>query len=625
MLILRLCLPLYCFAFQDSIHLPRTPRVHVYAPYYPGGTSTNIPTSPYVNHASNHLPHPSVYQIQHSNNLQSSLLPNAASIANQTTVSFLISLPNNSLSSMSASKQFHSPPSTPISPSQQSETTSALLSTRKMRLTDLPSDMLHLVMLHTMSILPLSSTLTFPFPTMPEEPGEQFLNVSDSTSLHDGLSLALTCQSLRSTFSQALTAVKLTSSWQAQQNPLIAACKIAAENLRAIHIECSAPVTAALREVIRLHPPIRHIVLVGVNISKMLMADIIFYVGPSLHKLAISAAPSLDSHVVDLIALQCTSLKSLELGSSRTVSAESLALLFEKIGAGLVQLDLNALHCNNCSPEILFALADNCISLLYLRFRKLRWVTDVGLHYLFSLRGYQLREFRLENCRATSAHMLCILANDATALQRLHCTFERADWMAQHPDSTDFHCENVAYCPLLSASEEEEQEQKRGSLPLTKGEKALVKVAHRCQNLSYLTLSDATISDNALNHLSFACGSSLRVLSLRHCSSLTNETLISLAKNSPNLLSLDLSFLPSILDDGLEQFLSLAPVCFAQLHIIGCRGLTDATVQVSLPKYGRNLRVVRLSYCNFSRHAMETMRTALPRLTICGTFNCSSQ
>lgn len=446
---------------------------------------------------------------------------------------------------------------------------------------------------------------------------EVFLNASNPAALRNGIGLAFTCYTMYAVFQDALTGVKLVSSWQAEQKTLIAACKIAARNLRAVHVECCAPVTAALKEVVSLRPPVRHFVLIGVNISKVLMADIIFYVGSSLEKLVISAAPSLDDTVVDLIADKCNVLRCLELGGSRRVGCASLVRMFTKIGFSLRGIEINSLQHGSLDERVLFAVAQNCIQLAYVRLLKLRWVTDVGLERLFTLRAHQLTELRLVSCRRASVHALCVLSVHGAALEKLHFSFEKGEWIATHRYVED--------CSMSSSDEEEDTTYQEGERYLSVGEKALVQLSRKCRNLRHLTISDITISNAAMNCLSRASGDSLRYLNIRHCSSLGNETLFCLAKNTLSLVSLDISYLPLVEDHALEQLLSALQDTLEELQMIGCTGLTDKTVHDVIPHFGKRLRIIRLSYCNFSMSAVATLKGALPRVTLCGDSNCAVQ
>lgn len=489
-----------------------------------------------------------------------------------------------------------------------------------LRLTDLPWEVLRRIMLFTMGANEQSSpceTGLIPNPTTNDDSREVFLNASNPVALRNGIGLAFTCHTMYAVFQDALTGVKLVSSWQAEQKTLIAACRIAAENLRAIHVECSAPVTAALKEVVSLRPPVRHFVLIGVNISKVLMADIIFYVGKSLEKLVISAAPSLDDIVVNLIADKCNILKYLELGGSRRVGFTSLMRMFSKTGPTLRGIELNSLHHESLDDRVLFVLAQSCTKLSFVRFLQLRWVTDVGLEQLFTQRGHQLTELRLVSCRETTVHALCILSIYGTALEKLNFSFEKGEGMSTHRHIDD--------CSTSSSDEEADcicQEEERG---LSVGERALVQLSRKCPNLHHITLSDATISNAAMNRLSRASGKSLRYLNIRHCSSLGSETLLCLAKNTPLLVSLDISYLPLINDHALEELLSSLQSSLEELQIIGCTGLTDRALHEIIPRFGKRLRILRLSYCNFSMSAVASLRDALPRVTLCGATNCAVQ
>lgn len=450
-----------------------------------------------------------------------------------------------------------------------------------------------------------------------QETREVFLNASNPIALRNGIGLAFTCQRMYAVFQDSLTGVKLVSSWQTEQNTLIAACKIAARNLRAVHVECSAPVTAALKQVVSLRPPVRHFVLIGVNISKVLMGDIVFYVGQSLEKLVISAAPSLDDTVIDLIASRCNALKDLELGGSRRVGSSSLVRMFTKIGRGLRGIEINSLQHESLDEKVLFAAAEHCVKLAYVRLIKLRWVTDHGLERLFKLRAHQLTELRLVSCRKASVHALCVLSMHGTALEKLNFSFEKGEWISMHRALQD--------CSTSSSDEEKGMCYQEGEQCLSIGEKALVQLSRKCRNLTHLTISDVTISDAAMNRLSKASGESLRFLNIRHCSSLGNETLLCLAKNALSLVSLDISYLPLVEDDALEQLLSSLQYSLEELQIIGCTGLTDKGIQEVLPRFGKHLRIIRLSYCNFSMSAVAALRDALPRVTLCGASNCALQ
>lgn len=450
-----------------------------------------------------------------------------------------------------------------------------------------------------------------------DEVNELFLNASNPIALRNGIGLALTCQRMYAVFQDSLTGVKLVSSWQTEQKTLIAACKIAGKNLRAVHIECSAPVTAALKAVVSLRPPVRHFVLIGVNISKVLMADIICFVGQSLEKLVISAAPSLDDTVIDFIADRCDILKHLELGGSRRVGSSSLVRMFTKIGHSLLGIEINSLQHESLDEKVLFAAAEHCVKLAYVRLLKLRWVTDYGLERLFKLRAHQLTELRLVSCRKASVHALCVLSIHGAALEKLNFSFEKGEWISMHRP--------LQGCSSSASDEEEDLCYQEGEQCLSVGEKAMVELSRKCRNLTHLTISDVTISDAAMNRLSKASGELLRFLNIRHCSSLGNETLFCLAKNALSLVSLDISYLPLVEDHALEQLLSSLQYSLEELQIIGCTGLTDTAIQEVLPHFGKHLRIIRLSYCNFSMSAVTALRDALPRVTLCGASNCAVQ
>lgn len=476
-------------------------------------------------------------------------------------------------------------------------------------LIDLPTELLQRIMLLTMA-----TDEQKPHHQTPQPP---FLDASNRHDLRDGISLAVTCVRMIDVFHQSLTAIKLISSWQAEQPTLTAACRVAAVNLRALHVECSAPVTAALRHVVNVRPPMRHFVLIGVNISKALMADMVTSVGPTLTRLTISAAPSLDDTIVKLISMRCQKLQYIELGGSRGVDSQSLIYLFRRLGHTLKGIEINSLHHDTLDEEVMFAIALNCDRLSCLRLLKLKWVNDVGLACLFQMRAHQLTEFRLEQCRHTSLNTLPVLGRNGTGLEKLTFTFEKAAWISAHASL-------LSLASDLDRSLDNQHSSNSSSPILTSGEKALVQITRSSNNLRSLSISDVSLSDSAVEHFARACGPTLRVLHLRHCSSLGNDAMRSLAKHTPQLILLDLAFLPLLQDDGLRYVLSSLESSLEELQIVGCRSLTDKTLLENVPRFGKCLRIIRLTYCNFSQRAISALRRELPRITISGASHCTT-
>lgn len=488
---------------------------------------------------------------------------------------------------------------------------------RRSKLLELPWEVLRRIMLFTMDSIDAydpSSLCDRPRSRdCSQHYREVFLNVSNPVALQNGLRLALTCHIMHSVFQDALTGVKLVSSWQAEQNTLIAACKIAASNLRAVHVECSAPVTAALTEVVSLRPPVRHFVLIGVNISKALMADIIFYVGISLENLVVSAAPSLDDTVVDLISDKCESLRHLELGGSRHVSRMSLIRLFTRIGINLRGIEMNSVRHESLNEDVLFAIGQYCSKLTCIRLRNLPWVSDVGMASFLKQRAQQLKELRIVDCHRASFRSLCVFCKRSTVLEKLHFSVQKGSWIPLQREM------EAGY--RTSSDEERVVEYTEDDIYFSGGEKALMRLSRKCRQLHHLTISDISISDAALSCISKASGPSLRYLNIRHCYSLGNATLLSWAKHCRSLTSLDISYLPMVEDSAFEELLRALQDSLEELQILGCTGLTNNAIQNIIPRYGRRLQVVRLSYCNFSMSALASLKEALPRVTLFGTSN----
>lgn len=475
------------------------------------------------------------------------------------------------------------------------------------KLTDLPIDVLRRITLYVMDAHQSSHS---------DSEANPFLNASHPAFLRNGIRLAVTCRLMLHVFHDALTAIKLVSSWQTSQNTLTAACRIASNNLRALHVECSAPVTGALREVICMRPPIRHFVLIGVNISKQLMADIVFFVGHTVRKLVISAAPSLDDCIVDLISAKCANLQYLELGGSRRVTNESLLNLFDNIGHGLRGIELNALQHDSLDERILLNVAHRCSNLTAIRMLKLRWVTDPSLEHFFKLRAHQLTEVRIEACRQVSYHSLCLLKRLGTSLESLTCTFTNYEWMSIHtPDLIGIHnAECGERCRTVY----------KRDMNFCLGENALTIRPHILSNLRELRLTDSVITDEIANRLLCSLHN-LENLTLRHCTSLGDLSLQSIAGNATGLKYLDISYLPLITDAGVEFLLSALRTGLHEVRILGCTSLTDRTATDILPSCGMQLKMVRLSYCLFSRQAISKLKESLPRTTLCGSSGCTFQ
>ncbi|CAN8066387.1 unnamed protein product [Agarophyton chilense] len=471
----------------------------------------------------------------------------------------------------------------------------ATTTTRTITLTQLPPELLRRIMLYALNVNEPSSTHTSQ---------EIFFNAADCVSWRNAIALAFTCNTMFNIFRTSLTGVKLESSWQTHQKTLILACKIAAETLRAIHLECAAPVTPALQEVTVLRPPIRHIVLIGVNISNALMGDVVSNLGPSLHKLAISAAPSLDDTIVDTISFHCPKLRFLELGGTRSVTSRSLNHLFQRIGPNLEGLELNALHHVSHDNHVLSVAAKHCKSLTSLRLLKLRWVSDSALHYFFKLRADHLTEFHVERCSSVTVHSLCAVGEYCTALERLHFALDR--------DRTN--CNLVSLHPILEPVTSCSLHDKFASPNHTVGETAVIRISHRCRKLQHISLRELKLGDWAIGQVSNGCGSNLRILSLRNCSEITDAALLSLAENVTSLTSLDVSHNPYLTDQGLSAMLSASKNNLEELQVIGCNGLTDDLLRDVIPKFARRLRLIRLSYCHYSLQAVASLKASLPRL-----------
>ncbi|KAI0561325.1 hypothetical protein FGB62_87g048 [Gracilaria domingensis] len=454
-------------------------------------------------------------------------------------------------------------------------------------------------MLHTLNINEPSSTQTSQ---------EAFFNAADRVSLRDAIALAFTCKTMLEIFRTSLTGVKLVSSWQTEQRTLISACKIAATTLRAIHLECSAPVSPALKHVTVFRPPIRHFVLIGVNISKLLLSDLVCNLGPSLHKLVISAAAGLDDGIVDIISFHCPKLRFLELGGSRRVTSRSLNHMFERIGHNLEGLELSGLYHESYSNHVLATVAKHCKRLTSLRLLKLTWVSDYALQLLFKLRAYHLTEFHVERCSLVTVHTLCAVAQYCTGLERLFFSLDR-DRLNWGLVSLPPLLEPLNSCSLHNTFE---------SSNYNVGESAVIRISRRCRNLQRVSLCELKLSDLAIEQISHACGSNLRALSLRNCSGITDAALLSLAENVTSLTSLDVSHNPYLTDQGLSTMLAALKHNLEELHVIGCKGLTDALLRRVIPKFAKRLRIIRLSYCNYSIQAVASIKEALPRLALHG-------
>lgn len=479
--------------------------------------------------------------------------------------------------------------------------TSSLIPTSN-QLLSLPYDILRKIMNLTMDMS------SFP---IDEETEKEFLDVSHSVHLQNGMALASTCGKMYHIFHETLTSLKLVSSWDTEQKTLIAACKVAAGRLRYLHIECSAPVSTGLREIVYIQPPLRHLALIGVNIAKVLITDMIHYVGQDLKRLTISAAPSLDHKIVELIANHCRSLEYIELGCSRSVTKASLCTLFKAIGSNLIAVDLNALQHETLDDDVLSCIANYCTNLTKWNLLKLRWVTDSGLFYVLRSRGHQLTQFRLHACRRTSLHVFCMLASHASAMKRLSLTFEKGNFSSI---SNVFH-----YCELQTTAENNSSLSEyitESSTP----EKALLLLSMKCQNLVHLSVSQQqSIQDNPIHQSHELFRSALRLPHTKLRTPVRKRSRSFLGSNSATLVYLDVSCLSFLTDASLRYILESQENSLQELRIIGCFRLTDHVLRSIIPQCASSLRVLQLSYCNFSLFAISELKRRLPHVIIRGT------
>lgn len=451
-----------------------------------------------------------------------------------------------------------------------------------------------------------------PSPTHHQHSHQTFINAANPRELHNGIALAFTCTTMLNIFRTSLTAVKLVSSWQNHQHTLLSICKIAATTLRAIHLECSSPVSPALKHLLSQPPPIRHFVLIGVNISKRLLNDLLQTLGHTFHKLVISAAPSLDHITVQIIARSCTALRYLELAGSRHVTARSLIQVFEHLGPNLRGLELNALHHPSLDDQVLFAAATHCNRLTYLCLLRLTWVADLGLQTFFKQAAHHLTRFHLHSCVNTTVHALCALDHYASALETLFFSLH-TDRINCPPRVLTSPSSRLDLSPTCTLTESIQPS------AFTLPEQPLLRNTKRSQNLRAFSLSQLPLSDHILQPISRACGETLRFLSLCNCPGLTDATLLSLAKNLKSLTTLDISYNSSLTDHGISTVLATMPNNLEQLHVISCKGLTDTLLRTVIPNFARRLRIIRLSYCDFSIPAIEAVKASLPLLELHGS------
>ena len=472
------------------------------------------------------------------------------------------------------------------------------------QLLSLPHDILQKIMALTMGMS------SFP---IDEETEKEFLDVSHSAHLQNGIALASTCRKMYHIFRETFTSLRLVSSWDTEQKTLFAACNIADTRLRYLHIECSAPVSTGLRQVVYIRPPLRHLALIGVNIAKVLITDMIHYAGQDLKRLTISAAPSLDQKIVELIASHCRSLEYIELGCSRSVTKTSLCTLFEAIGSNLRAIDLNALQHETLDDDVLLCIASYCTNLTKWNLLKLRWVTDSGLFHVLKFRGHQLTQFRLHACRRTSLHVCCMLTSYGSALKRLSLTFEKGNLSSI---SDVFH-----YCELQTTAEANSLISKY-TVDSDTPEKALLLMSMKCQNLIHLSVSQQqSIQNNPIHQSPELFQSTVRLSHIKLRTPVRERSRSILGSNSATLVYLDVSCLSFLTDATLQHILESQENSLQELRIMGCFRLTDHVLRSIIPQFASSLRVLQLSYCNFSLFAISELRRRLPDVTIRGNSN----
>ncbi|KAG8657232.1 dynein regulatory complex subunit 6 isoform X3 [Manihot esculenta] len=105
-------------------------------------------------------------------------------------------------------------------------------------------------------------------------------------------------------------------------------------------------------------------------------------------------------------------------------------------------------------------------------------------------------------------------------------------------------------------------------------DKALQCLANGCQSIRKLKLCRNDFSDEAIAAFLEACGESINVLSLNNISRVENQTALSIAKCSRNLLSLDLSWCRKLTNEALGLIVDSCS-SLKVLKLFGCSQVTD--------------------------------------------------
>lgn len=463
-----------------------------------------------------------------------------------------------------------------------------------MRLLALPDDVLFCivnVLLRSRSSSTLCATIS-----------ERLLNADDNSSFLSLLSFASTCKSAFWIVKQSLTSVRLKSSWRTHHNVLTAACKIAGPCLKSVHLECSAPVTPALRQIIAHCPNVTTLVLNGVNISQDVMHTLVNTLASTIRVLAINASQGMDSDTVRKIARRCVNLTHIELGGSRKVDIDCLHQLWKMRGNNLKLIELTSLTHSSLTSAALVDIATHCTQLEEIRLVRLRWVTDDALRRLVTKAGLRICCFQLVACERVSESVLHFLTTFCRSLKSV----------AVHTENDLSNTSIINLCAHIGA------QLKSLCIPnlandIETGDHILEGIARSCFELTSIQIPGTMCSDAGLAKLLQATGPRLTTLVLRHCSNLSNATLQILGTHNRNIERLDISYLTKVTNDGIDDVMRGLGRALIEFDMIGCQQISDDAI-TSVIRHCRCIRLLRLSYAYVTRGALIQLREPFPDL-----------
>ena len=138
-----------------------------------------------------------------------------------------------------------------------------------------------------------------------------------------------------------------------------------------------------------------------------------------------------------------------------------------------------------------------------------------------------------------------------------------------------------------------------------------------CNSLQLLDVSGcAFVTDPAVASIAESCGSTLRSLYLNKCVHITDTALEHLTKSCHRLHTLSVQFCGHITDSGVEQLTFSCGTQLQALHLSECMSITDGSIlAIAKSCDASNLRALSLVGClNISQTSIRILKKAVPSL-----------